>query len=86
MPRVRDSVTEQVVRRVASALNDDALELPPLYDCIDPDGLERLVDSMADGEVSFTYVGHQVTVESDGTIDVDEPRSRGTSTEVAESD
>lgn len=86
MPRVRESVTQRVVQQVASTMNYDLLELPPLYDYIDPDGLERLVDSMADGEVSFTYVGHQVTVSNDGTVDVDEPRSRGTSTELAESD
>lgn len=86
MTRVRASVTEQVVQQVASAMNHDPLELPPLYESIDPDGLEQLVDTMADGEVSFTYVGHQVTVSNDGTVDIDEPRSRGTSTELAESD
>lgn len=86
MTRVRTSVTEQIVRQVASAMNHDPLELPPLYESVDPDGLERLVDSMADGEVSFTYAGHQVTVSDDGTVDVDEPRSRGTSSELAESD
>lgn len=86
MARVRASVTDRVVQQVASNMDDDPLELPPLYEAIDPDGLERLAQSMADGEVSFTYVDHQVTVSYDGTVDVDEPHARGTSPELAEND
>lgn len=86
MPRVRASVTERIVQQVASSMDDDPLELPPLYGAIDPDGLERFVESMDDGEVSFMYVGHQVTVSHDGTVDVDEPQTRGTSPGLVESD
>lgn len=86
MSQVRAAVTAQVVQQVASAMNDDPLELPPLYEAIDPDSLERLVESMAAGDVSFTYVGHQVTVSHDGTVDVEEPQTRGTSTGLAEGD
>lgn len=86
MPRVRAAVTGQVVQEVASAMNAEPLELPPLYEAIDPDALEGLVETMTDGEVSFTYRGHKVTVSHDGTVDVDEPTTRGTSTGLAEGD
>lgn len=68
MSREAVTVSERVIQKVATATNSDPLELPPLYGPIDPDALNVLIEQMADGEISFTYAGHEITVESDGTI------------------
>lgn len=72
MARMRVPVGERIVRKVADSTGSNALDQPTLYDVIDPEALETLVRSMSDGEVSFTYGGHEVTVESDGTVRLDE--------------
>lgn len=40
----------------------------PLYEAIDPDALTACVQGMAEGEVSFSYAGARVTVESSENI------------------
>ena len=66
-----DTIPGRIVRRVATATDSDPLELPPLYEAIDPDTLDSLVEGMADGELSFAYAGYQVSVDSVGTVSVD---------------
>jgi hypothetical protein len=70
-------VSEGVVRAVARRTHRDGAELPPLYDCIDPDALDSLINRMSDGEVSFTYANCDVAVGSDGTVRVEERRPAG---------
>lgn len=65
------SVSVRVVETVADSTSRDALALPPLYDAVDPDALESLVETMSAGEISFRYAGRRVTVTSDGRIDLD---------------
>lgn len=72
MVREGPTVSERVVQKVATASGTDALELPPLWDAIEPDALNKLVEEMADGEVSFAYAGYEVTVTSDETVDLRE--------------
>lgn len=72
MVRERQTVSERVIQKISTASGTDALELPPLYDAIEPDALDTLVEGMADGEVSFTYAGYDVTVASDATISLRE--------------
>lgn len=85
MERVRESASERVVRRVAKAANTDELELPPLYEVTDPDALDAFVAATADGCVSFTYAGYEVTVDSDGAVTITD-ESAGSSPERAVSD
>lgn len=66
-----------VVEAVAAEAGLDPVELDrPLNDVIDPEALDRLVDSYADRpgaspfEVSFSYYGHEVTVSSGGLVRV----------------
>lgn len=79
-------ITADILDQVAEAEGCDPLELPPLYDSIDADALERCVAS-ADAPVTFrfTYCSHTVTVRghdgarvkvdrSDGSRDVDPVR------------
>lgn len=68
------AVVEAVERATGrSAVPDGSGDsLPPLYEAVDPDALDDLFrpDGRFDGSLSFTYCGHSVTVEHDGTITV----------------
>jgi hypothetical protein len=73
-----ESVTATVIEKVATATDSEALDLPPLYEAIDPDALDTVVEDLSDGELRFRYVDQAVTVTSDGTVTVDdEPTSCG---------
>ncbi|QFU81995.1 HalOD1 output domain-containing protein [Natronorubrum aibiense] len=65
-----DSVADMIISAVADAEGVDTLELPPLWDVIDPDALEavfapsnggRFGDRI--GRLSFEYCSYVVTVE-----------------------
>jgi hypothetical protein len=63
----------RVVRRVAAVLGRDTTELPPMYDHVDLEAVERLVEeSDADANpvvVRFEYEGVAVRIEdSDVTV------------------
>ncbi|MFB6179543.1 MAG: HalOD1 output domain-containing protein [Halorientalis sp.] len=66
--------TDAVVRAVAIVRDIDPIELRvPLFAAIDPDALDRLFESPADGvTVSFRYHGHEIEVRSDLTVAVDD--------------
>ena len=66
------TVSEQVVEKVARVTGTDALELPPLYDSVDPDALDSLATGPGDVEIAFVYAGQEVCVESGGEISVGE--------------
>ncbi|WP_227134327.1 HalOD1 output domain-containing protein [Halorubellus salinus] len=70
MERSTGEITEAVVVAVADATERDALSLPPLASSIDPDVLGGVVDGPGNGSVTFTYVGHEVTVTHDGDVTV----------------
>lgn len=73
-PIYRDSnvpdVSTAVVCHVASVTDSDPTALPPLYDAIDPEALNRLVDGSDELVVEFEYDGFRVTVTGDGEIDL----------------
>lgn len=73
MESAEPAVSTRIVRRVARATNRDETELPLLYDAIEPEALDTLIDRMSDGEISFGYAECKITVKSDGTIRVDAP-------------
>jgi len=60
----------RVVRRVARETGTDTAELPPLYDAIDPEALDAVVESTGTKSVTFTYVDHAVSVDANGTVSV----------------
>lgn len=62
--------THEIVERVALHDEVDPLELPPLFDAIDPDALEACIRSLDEGQVEFRYADHTVTVRSDGTVEI----------------
>lgn len=64
---------------IALALEDASSEraqLPPLFDSIDAEALDKLVTSGRESDltVSFTHAGHRITVDPDGTVTVTEAR------------
>ncbi|WP_435177137.1 HalOD1 output domain-containing protein [Halorussus sp. AFM4] len=72
-----DSVTQDVVTAVADATDRDPQALPPLYDAVDPDALEALVNrpphvgrGSTGVEVAFEFADCVVTVSSTGDVDV----------------
>lgn len=64
-------VSERVIHAVAIEIGTDPGDLPLLYETIDPDALDALVETLTDGKVIFQYAGFAVTVESTGVIKLD---------------
>lgn len=62
------SLAERIIHSVAEQTNTDPLELPLLYEAIDPDALDALLDKLQDGKIQFQYAGQTVSVESDGVV------------------
>jgi len=61
-PSPSETVSESVVRAVAAAKDVDPMDLDErLYDCVDPDALDRLFP--CEGTVTFTMAGCRVEVE-----------------------
>ncbi|AHG03713.1 hypothetical protein HALDL1_08945 [Halobacterium sp. DL1] len=76
-----NDLLHRIIREVADRSAVEPTSLPPLYDVLDPDALTALVQTRADSlTVQFTYVGYEVTVDSDGKVSVtdEERRSRPT--------
>jgi len=59
-----------IVDSVAAATDQEATELQPLYEVIDPEALETLVESVStpSASVTFSYHGFKVTVAADRTV------------------
>ena len=55
---------------MADAEGVDPIDLPPLYDAIDPEALDRFV-SQNGGQIRFDYHGYTVTVDRRGVVDLD---------------
>lgn len=71
---VRPSVA--VVNRVAAIEGIEPTDLPTLYEAVDPDALDALVESTSkadscDFQIEFPYHGYEVTVTTNGVIHID---------------
>lgn len=71
-----DELLRAVIETVADAEDVDPMELPPLYDAIDPDALKTLLCSASeDVTVEFTYVEYRVVLRyDDGCLTVETRR------------
>lgn len=65
-----DAASERVVQAVAALTDADSLDLPPLYEVIDPAALDTWVARNAGTTLSFRYAGVAVSVGSDGSVEV----------------
>ncbi|MFC6721431.1 HalOD1 output domain-containing protein [Halovenus amylolytica] len=66
-------VNMTVLEAVAEVTDADLVELPPLYDHIDPDALEAVFTHTAGnrqvaGSVSFQFAGYPITVHASGEV------------------
>lgn len=72
-----DRVSTLVLEALEEVTGTDQLDLPPLYETIDTDALDRLVASLdgteGDGRavLEFSYAGHCVRITADGDVAVD---------------
>ena len=68
-------VSTRVIEAVAATDGRSPTELEaPLSDVIDPDALNTLFDSsdgVSQGELTFSYCGHAVTVHADGRVQIE---------------
>ena len=66
-------ITAAVVDAVATTAGTDPIELPPLYDSVDPDALDTLFERQREGtdlEIAFSYTGYRVVIEDGERITV----------------
>lgn len=64
-------ISVNVIEAIADECGIDPLELPPLYDVVDPDALDTLFrDPDVTGTVSFTYMDRRVSVDPGGTVTI----------------
>lgn len=72
-------VSETIVRRIAAEKDVDPLDLPPLFETVEPDALDQLVRSLdggSDSSVRLDYAGYRVVVSGAGDVVVS-PRCEG---------
>lgn len=67
-----ESPSTTVIQTVAIEKGSDPESLPPLYEAIDPDSLDSLLDSASNGdvEVEFEYAGCHVVVDDAEQVSV----------------
>jgi len=64
------SPSERVVYRVAEETDTDPLDLPPLFNTVDPDALDSFIEELDGGTMRFEYAGRSVTISAEGTVSV----------------
>jgi hypothetical protein len=79
--------TEAITEAVAAAEGVDPTRLPPLYESIETDAVNRLFDHSGEESpptkaLCFVYSGWNVFVRSDGTIIVGDPADDSESTSL----
>lgn len=72
-----EGLCHAIAEEIAEREGCDPLELsPPMYSAVDPDAVDALFDSFdasqSDGRIEFTYLGYEISIHSDHTIDVSE--------------
>lgn len=64
--------SEAIVLEVASRTGMDPFDLPPLYQYVDPEALDRLVLGPGSCRMTFEYAGYGVTIHETSHIDLRE--------------
>lgn len=62
------SLSEEILDTLAEETDTGHRELPPLYDAVDPEALDRLFANRENGTVTFSFCGYEVTVNQAGEI------------------
>lgn len=66
-----DCVSSGIVDAIAAHADTDPLDMEPLYNVIDLEALDSLIECGTDVRVSFEYANHTVVVDGDATVIVD---------------
>lgn len=64
--------SEAITMGIAERKGVDQTDLPPLYEVVEPEALDRVVDNENSCRVSFEYAGYEVTVEGANAVTIDE--------------
>jgi hypothetical protein len=69
------SASTAVVEAIASIRHCEPTDLEPLYNSVDSDALDAIIDGSDDGSVTVSLVanGLEVAVGSDGTVEIEPP-------------
>lgn len=71
-PNTSEEMSSRVVEALATVTDSDPVSMtPPLYEVVDPDALNRLLETDASVELRFEYEDHVVVADSEGTVSVD---------------
>lgn len=74
LPSTEETIVFSVLEAVANVAGGSPADLDePLYESVDPEALEKLVQSFsesANNSVSFDFCGFRIIIYGDGTIDV----------------
>lgn len=57
-----------VIECVSEADDDDPEDRPPLYEAIDPEALNKLFQGRNGGEITFTYLDYEITVNNNAVV------------------
>lgn len=60
-----DPPSHAVIDCISEVASGDSETRPPLYTAIDPEALNNLFRDRTNGEVTFTYLDYEITVNSD---------------------
>ncbi|UTF53254.1 HalOD1 output domain-containing protein [Natronosalvus rutilus] len=72
-------ITHTIVSKISDRENTDPINLPPLYEAVDPERLQELVESSPNDTsvAKFTYYGYQINVTGDGKTTIGEEVQSG---------
>lgn len=74
-----ESISRAVISAVSAVADARPVDLPPLYDVVDPEALDELFPygdadvQPTEGSVRFSYAGFVVSVRASGEVSVYEP-------------
>lgn len=62
------SLAETIVKAIATVKGVSPMEVPPLYDSVDPDAVESLFEHSDSHRIQFRHAGFDVVVTASGEI------------------
>lgn len=70
-----DQPSTAIIQAVAQRKGTEPLDLPPLYEYVDPEAIDSLLLTAAENdnasiEVQFDYLEHTITITSDGHFSI----------------
>lgn len=72
----REATSLAIVSEVAARKDVSPTTLDPLYDTVDPDAVDALLEREFEGAIEFEYAGCIVRVRGDGSISIADSREQ----------